>query len=211
MTPPDDASPDAPLSGKRARTQRAILDAAVAIIAETGRPTLTIPAVAKRAGTSHGTVYNYFDNVDDLLASVADVLADVFEFGAVNLAKLTDDPRARVAYGIAQVLNLVTVDRAYATAMSTMVSADPVFRRRIREVVGLQVTRGVEVGVFTTSSEEVTTDALLGAVLQVLRSMLLGEVHDALGPTIEACLRILGADVADAEALVARALEVHTG
>ena len=61
-----------PLNGherRRAATRARVLEAARAILAEGGRESLTVVAVAARAQVSEGTVYKIFANRDDLAAA----------------------------------------------------------------------------------------------------------------------------------------------
>lgn len=51
--------------------RQALLDAAVALIAETGPRGFTLREAARRAGVSHNAPYRHFRDKDDLLAAVA--------------------------------------------------------------------------------------------------------------------------------------------
>ena len=52
--------------------REALLDAAEAVLAESGPEGLTLREVARRAGVSHGAPYHHFDNRDALFAAVAE-------------------------------------------------------------------------------------------------------------------------------------------
>src|SRR5579871_1734507 len=56
--------------------KKALLDAALALIAETGARGFTLREAARRAGVSHNAPYRHFRDKDDLLAAVA---ADGFD------------------------------------------------------------------------------------------------------------------------------------
>ena len=63
---------------KRAETRDALVDAAYAIVRDTGYPGLTAEAVADRAGVSRRTFFNYFPSVESVLtASVTEFFASV--------------------------------------------------------------------------------------------------------------------------------------
>src|SRR5271167_4183220 len=51
--------------------KQALIDAAVALIAEVGPQGFTLREVARRAGVSHNAPYRHFLDKDDLLAAVA--------------------------------------------------------------------------------------------------------------------------------------------
>lgn len=191
---------------KRARTQRALIRGAMTVMADGGTASLSVAAVCRAAGVSHGTFYNYFDSADDLEAAVAADLLTVFELGATNLARLSGDPAGRVVLGVRQLLSMPMLDRVYAMAFLQVMSGRGDFRAHVRGIVRSEVTKGVARGDFDTPSEVAATDALLGALLQTIRSSLLGEAdadHDAV---VEVCLRMLGVPAAHIEAVTTRAV-----
>ncbi len=53
--------------GKSLERQDAILDAALALFVERGFYGTAVPAIAKRAGVSTGSIYNYFDSKEALV------------------------------------------------------------------------------------------------------------------------------------------------
>jgi AcrR family transcriptional regulator len=62
-----------------AATRRRILDAAIALLQETGSGEVAMPDVAERAGVSASTAYRAFATREDLLEGVLDELKDRFE------------------------------------------------------------------------------------------------------------------------------------
>ena len=54
----------------KARTRRAILDAADALLAERGGPQFSVDELAERADVSRRTVFNHFGSLDDVVLSV---------------------------------------------------------------------------------------------------------------------------------------------
>ena len=71
----------------RAAQQRALLDAARALLAETGRPP-TFAALAERSGLARPSIYQYFRSADDLLRALVE---DVFPRWAATVARAMDD------------------------------------------------------------------------------------------------------------------------
>lgn len=75
--------PDAPTDRRvalKARHRQAIVDAAAALIAETGGLRFTIDDLARRADVSRRTVFNHFASVDDIVAEVfGDVIGTLVE------------------------------------------------------------------------------------------------------------------------------------
>lgn len=67
--------PAAPRPPRQARGQRrveAILDAAAAMIRESGLEELTVHGLAQRAGTSIGSMYHFFPDLDAVIVGLAD-------------------------------------------------------------------------------------------------------------------------------------------
>jgi AcrR family transcriptional regulator len=86
-------------SGTRARTRRAIVDAAVALLA--GDPTASLGDVAAAAGVGRTTVHRYFPERSDLLAAIGtDVLEKVA--AATERARLDDGPAAKALERLCQ-------------------------------------------------------------------------------------------------------------
>ncbi len=185
-------TPTAGYPAKRARTRRALVRGAMTVMAE--GVALTAAGVAQAAEVSTGTLYNHFDGIAELRAAVADQLAEVFELGAGAVATRSPDPAVRVAQGIRRILALPHADRTYAEAFLVSMSDGRAFRARVRARVAREVTAGLAAGVFQAPSEAVATDALVGAVLQALRTRLLGEGDAQDDAVVEVCLRLLGMD-----------------
>lgn len=86
----------------KTRHRQAIVDAAAALIAETGGVRFTIDDLARRADVSRRTVFNHFASVDDIVAEVfGDVvrsLVDSYERTAATAATAAtaDDARGAV-------------------------------------------------------------------------------------------------------------------
>lgn len=104
-----------------ARQRRALLDAARALLAETGQAP-SMSAVGRRAGLARSSVYQYFPSADDLLAAV---VADVFpDWAGQVLARVAQapTPAARVwAYVTATVGLFTSPEQAVARTLAQVV------------------------------------------------------------------------------------------
>jgi AcrR family transcriptional regulator len=91
---------DRPLGARGERTKRKFMEAGLAVLAEQGWHDASIDAVVARAGTAHGTFYQYFANKQELLVALAHECADVMMDLVARLApEARDDVRAwLVAY-----------------------------------------------------------------------------------------------------------------
>jgi len=66
------ALPRAPAQARGQRRVEAILDAAAAMIRESGLEGLTVHGLARRAGTSIGSMYHFFPDLDAVIVGLAD-------------------------------------------------------------------------------------------------------------------------------------------
>jgi len=97
----------------RALFRNAILDAAEAVFAERGFHGARIQDIAERARTAVGTVYNHFEDKDDVLGALLDQRSE--EMGA-QLQPLGNDPApfpARLRVRVARLLSYVGAHRAF--------------------------------------------------------------------------------------------------
>lgn len=105
----------------RRRQERALLDAARALLAETGRAP-SLGEVGRRAGLARSSVYQYFPSRDDLLAAV---VADAFPAWAGQVRSRVDaatTPGERVwAYVCANVDLFAGSEQAVARALTAVV------------------------------------------------------------------------------------------
>ncbi len=67
MTPSDNADIIDGRTARRDRNRRAVLDAIINLIEE-GNPAPTVAEISERSGTSHRSLFRYFDDLDSLFA-----------------------------------------------------------------------------------------------------------------------------------------------
>jgi AcrR family transcriptional regulator len=160
---------------KRARTRRQLMVAGMSVLADHGPDGATVGEIARRAHVAPGTFYNHFADLDALVAAVVDELAAGVEIGREQLIAVEHDPAARVAIGTRQLLGLADVDPDTARAFVTLIATVPAFRGRIRSTVAAAIQDGIDEERFASSSAPMTADALVGAVMQWMRTRLAGE------------------------------------
>lgn len=149
---------------------RALLDAALALLAEGGPDALTIDAVATRAGVARTTVYRRWRGKPELMAGVLEHVAPRL-MPAPNLGRTRDDLVAIVeaalrALADADVRNLIAAIVAEATRNEALAQH---FRRRLldlrREELRDVLERGIARGELPREVEvEVAADLLIGPV-----------------------------------------------
>ncbi|MEO5900171.1 MAG: TetR/AcrR family transcriptional regulator [Ilumatobacteraceae bacterium] len=160
---------------KRARTRRQLVDAGMAALADHGPGGVTIGDIAGRAGVATGTFYNHFPSMAHLIDAVTDELAGGVEIARGVLEQVERDPAALVAIGTRQLLRLTRADPPAARAFVSLLATAPAFRARVRTTVHGAIDAGIGAGRFPERSAVLTTDAVLGTVVQWMRSALTDE------------------------------------
>lgn len=122
------ASPKA--SGKRARTRKALIEAAAAVAREHGFANVSMEAVAARAGVSRGSIYGNFRDRNDLLVAVALDRAPPISPGPMPGATVREQLRA-MGRAVAQAARQRRPDGAYRAAYLMNVLSDEALRRRV--------------------------------------------------------------------------------
>ncbi len=116
--------------------ERAILEAAVAVFAEHGYHRAQMARIAEVAGVANGTVYLYFRNKKDVLVSLfRERLGQMVARRVADEGRLAD-PVARLRAFVADHLESLAADRAFATVTQIELrQVDPEMRKAISEVM----------------------------------------------------------------------------
>jgi AcrR family transcriptional regulator len=114
---------------QKARTERAIIDACLALIRQ--RQSVTMPDVARAAMVSEATAYRYFPDIASLISRA---LADDWPTPELALEPVarSDDPMERVAFATRILLQGVADRQAVVRAMIATTIARPDFAGRAR-------------------------------------------------------------------------------
>ena len=119
---------EATIGEQRAMRQKQIVDAAMSLALESGAPSVTVAAVAKRAGISRSLVYEYFSSSADL---IADLVLEELEYYRERLMAAVigvDDPYSYIELWIAEALQYVA-DGRHLLVKSLNSIAAPDFRK----------------------------------------------------------------------------------
>src|SRR4051794_6531757 len=149
MTSPDSAPP--PRASRRARSERAILDATRTLLAESGVRGLTIEGVAARSGVAKTTIYRRWRDRDELaLAAVWHDLA------GLEAPRDVGDTRAELRAFVEPLVTILRtpllggVVRGLASEIAENRALSGVYRERFVEPrlaqLGAMIGRGVERG-----------------------------------------------------------------
>jgi AcrR family transcriptional regulator len=98
-------------------TRRSLLDAAYRVIAEAGSAEVPLGEIALSAGVGRTTFYDYFDDRDDVIASLVedklpDVIAELIESVPADL-----DTKARLARLASATVEFVATDRVFGVIL----------------------------------------------------------------------------------------------
>nr|WP_313885628.1 TetR/AcrR family transcriptional regulator [Fodinicola feengrottensis] len=148
----------------------AIVDAALAILAEHGYPGCSMAAVAARAGIATGTVYKHFP-------SKAELAVELFRTAVGREVRAIDEAMAVPGTATERIVAFVETFAGRALKsprLAYALLAEPVdpaveterlaFRRTFRGQAAKQIARGVHSGALPPQDPETTAAALIGAV-----------------------------------------------
>lgn len=184
-----------------------LIEAATAIVRDSGFGAASVKAVTARAGMSAGLLYSYADGVDDLLAEVFRRCAGA-EMAAVDQAIAAVD--ASDATGRLLVLIETFATRALRGGrLAWALLVEPVgraideerlaYRRGYADIATEIVTQGVRDGEFAVQDARITATGLVGAIGEALAGPLApvtmdDDDPDAIVAAITGlCLRAVGA------------------
>ena len=140
------------LSDKRARTVESILGAAMLIVAEEGIAALSMSALATRAGVSRQTLYNYFPDVDAVLAGMV-AMGDAGTAELAGRLEASSDPRVGLDLFVSTAVESVRSGHPSPMAISAALPAElrQAMQEHEQQAEGVLVEllrRGIADGVF---------------------------------------------------------------
>jgi AcrR family transcriptional regulator len=110
-----------------------ILDAAATVFAEKGFHRATTKEIAKTAGVSEGTIYNYFDSKADLLIGIMTRLAELEHLDEELADALQSDARDFLIAIFRQRMGLVQQKVETIQAVMPEILVNPALRERFRQ------------------------------------------------------------------------------
>ena len=191
--------------GKRARTREQLVNAALAMLADNTLENASILELAKAAGVSNGTFYNYFQTRDELVDAAAAQLSE--QMAAQLRAEFVgvEDPADRVVIAARTFMQRALREPVFGWALLRLIGTLPRLSERVRQSILQDVREGKAKGRFHFGSEAAAADMVLGTLVAGIRSLLekrVGEEH--IRDIGEASLRGLGMGAEDAQAIAAR-------
>jgi AcrR family transcriptional regulator len=177
----------------------AIVDAAAALLAESGYAGCTVSAVAAGAGVAAGTVYKHFDGKVALIAEVfRSIVGHEVQVVRTAASSGTAAERATAVVQTFAGRALKAPRRAYVLLAEPV---DPVidelrleFRRAFRDVITEAISDGVAIGELPPQNAPLVAAALVGALGEALIGPLAtgSEDPDTIPTLIQFTLRAIG-------------------
>ena len=136
-TSPASTGPEAVKAARATWRRQQIVEAAVRLMEEQGFHDMSVSALAREAGISVGTVYQYLDNKDNILLLI---IEDVLESYAQDVPKAMgeiDDPLERLAAGFLAYCGVVDSHRA--AAVLAYRESGSLGHAGLQRVIGLEV------------------------------------------------------------------------
>lgn len=193
---------------RKARTRRALIDAARRILADKGTTQVSIQEITDEADVGFGSFYNHFETKEELFGvAVVEVLDDLG--AAVDAAcESLDDPAEIYAVGVRVTCRIAHTQPAVAqvllqTGFSYLSRREGLAARALRDI-----ERGVESGRFIVGNPQAALATTAGSVLSHVAMSLQDPdpVDTDADDLAELLLRMLGMTARSAKAVAHRPL-----
>lgn len=189
---------------RRAATREKLLAAALEVfLGNPGRDAIA-EDVMQAAGVSRATFYKYFDSLDDAASTLGRQLADETVREVRHLAADMESPLERASLGAQMLMTRGALQPGWGrfVLQSNHLSGDSEYQAAVRRTT-LQARQR---GLFSFVSTRAAVDFQIGAVMEGIRRLTMGQEHPRayIGEMALMTLRGVGADPAQAAAAVAR-------
>jgi|TARA_B110000211_G_C14067115_1_gene548164 AcrR family transcriptional regulator len=195
---------------KKARTQKALIEAAMRIYARKGVGELLLNELAEEAEVSNGTVYNYFKSREEVLEAVGIELATEFSHHITAASAGIESGAERVSIGVRMFIERAKRDPDWASAVVRVYQYDKNVRSAIIAYVRSDIQRGMKQGTFKLSDDDLAVVMVMFATMGAMVAVLDGlEVENIDSLFSEMLLRGLGTSAENAHQVANLALPVN--
>lgn len=194
-------------SRSREATQKKLVDAALTVFARKGIENSTINDITEEADVGFGSFYNYFSSKTEIATAVFEARAE--ELAAIGdmIAEREEDAATAVAYIQRVFLTKAVSDPVWGWFIIHATHSLPEMARVFMIHGKRDISRGVQQGRFSVSSEETAMRIVLSALQGTMRAILEKDVSPSAVPeTIECLLRMLGVNDEEARRLSRKSL-----
>lgn len=186
---------------KQERTRQSLLNATKKLVSEKDVDAISMADIARGAGVSRGTVYNYFETVEAALAAAAVELIDEFAVRQRQFAEIEPDPARAIAYGVYAALITAFDNPLLAWFYVRYAPRSTKVKAQLDAVMQHILEKGIADQRFSLSQSRIPATIIFirGAVMHTLRTLLETKQADQLeNHVVILVLRTLG--LADDEA-----------
>jgi AcrR family transcriptional regulator len=167
----------------------------------------TMQQIAVAAGMTTGTVYNHFRAKKDIVTAVARAVAETIRERSASARAGLATGTEQLAAGCRRYLALAESSPSWALLILDVASVDETFRKTISSFVLTELRLGMRQGHFSIDSEAAGLDLVIGATMEAMRRIALGQARRGHGVAVtEAILRGLGAPAKRARLVAAKPL-----
>lgn len=188
-------------SGRRKRDKyHRILDAAIAVFAQSGYFQARVADIAERAGVADGTVYLYFQSKEEILRAAIDSAFTAFLERARGELDTTQDPRRRLHRLAFLHLEMLGANRDLAVVFQTELRqsarllAQFSHRRLVEyfDLIRAVVREGQRAGLFRRElSDKIVANCFFGALDEMVTSWVLSERQYELAGAADAVVDVI--------------------
>ena len=164
----------APGLGKRERTRRQLLLAAVQVFSARGVAGATIQEIAQAAGMTSGTVYNHFDTKETIVGAVGVWIAETLCKRINDSQRGIERAAQRMAIGQRRYAWLGKESPAWALLILDIAAAEPSLMTHVAVFAYEDLKLGIEQKDFRVPSEAAAMNLLMGACIQAMRDIATG-------------------------------------
>ncbi len=160
---------------KRERTRRQLLLAAIQVFSARGVAAASIQEIALVAGMTTGTVYNHFSTKEEIVKTVAIVLAETLCLQIDESYEQVTDGAERMAIGMRRYQWLAQESPEWALLMMGVSAATPELTEHIYGYSLADLRLGVRQKRFRITTEDAAMDMVFGACQQSIVKIASGQ------------------------------------
>jgi AcrR family transcriptional regulator len=178
-----------------------LLEAALSVFGEPDEVSAVVEEVIRRAEVSRGTFYNYFDNAEALLKTLANQVGTELMTAVAPIVEARDDAAERVSAGVRSWISLIEqyphLAAFFRRAGLYILTAEQVRTDLPRDLVlGMQSKR------FTIEELELGFVLVAGTVLAAINTLAIGQAPGSYGSKLaERILLSLGVELPEARSI----------
>jgi AcrR family transcriptional regulator len=197
---------------KRERTHRALVLAAIQVIARDGLAATTPGQIAAAADVTSVTFYNYFKSKTEIVAAVGLFIAETLRQRSASGRAALSTGAERLAAGCLRYLHLAELSPSFAMLVVEVAEAEPAFLELIGRFVTQELRQGIREKDFAPLRDAVATDLVVGAVMRAMRRIAQGDAARSHRTDVTlAILRGLGLPIDEARRILDRPLDALIG